>query len=61
MKVTEKIQDTFQELALVVGFFILGYGLYQIYQPLAWVVCGLLLILFGAWDVVLFFNLRKKG
>lgn len=53
-------QDILQELALVAGFFMLGYGLYQIYPPMAWTVCGLLLLVFGAWDVLVVL-LAKRG
>ena len=53
--------DTIQELALVAGFLMLFYGLHSIYPPLAWVVCGGLLMLFGAWEVVLALLFRKGG
>lgn len=53
--------DTLQELAIVAGFFMLGYGLWQIYPPLAWVICGLLLLMFGAPEIFFAFLLKRKG
>lgn len=42
-----RLEETLHELALIAGFFMAGYGLHQIYPPVAWIVCGLLLFFFG--------------
>jgi len=41
------IEDFIQEAALVVGFFMLMYGLWQCWQPSMWIVGGLLLMRLG--------------
>lgn len=57
----QKAADIIQESALVGGFLMLFFGLYQLYPPLAWIICGCLLMVFGAWDVVLALIFRKGG
>ncbi len=41
------IREVFQELCLVAGFFIFGYGIWLVYQPAAFIVCGFMLMLLG--------------
>jgi len=43
----KKMEDWIQESAIIAGFFMFGFGLYQIYKPAMWVVCGIMLMLFG--------------
>ncbi|MFA5385567.1 MAG: hypothetical protein WC364_13105 [Eubacteriales bacterium] len=57
----EKRQDLIQETALIAGFFMLFYGLYQVWPPLAFVICGCFLMVFGAWDVLTALFLSRKG
>ena len=54
-------EDILQELAIMAGFFMLGYGLYQVWPPLMWVICGLSLMAFGLWEIILPFLFRKGG
>lgn len=43
-----KIPDSFfAETCLMVGFLMLGYGIYLIYHPAAFIVCGALLMWLG--------------
>jgi hypothetical protein len=43
-----KIPDAFfSEACLVAGFLMLGYGIYLIFQPAAFIICGSLLLLLG--------------
>gem|GEM_PF-1673926 len=41
------ILDVLREACLLAGFFMLGRGLWLIYVPLMWLVCGLLLLWVG--------------
>ena len=34
-----------QEICALTGFFMVGYGLYQIYPPLMWIICGIWLVI----------------
>ncbi|MGO4181217.1 hypothetical protein AB4Z17_08555 [Paenibacillus sp. TAF43_2] len=43
-----------RESCLVAGFFMLGYGIWSIYPPAAWIVCGGLLLWVG-------FPQKQKG
>lgn len=43
----KSVEETIAELGLIAGFAMLFYGLYIFYIPAAFVVCGILLILFG--------------
>lgn len=43
-----KIEDLLSETALIGGILMLFYGLHNIYAPLAFIVCGIgLIVLFG--------------
>lgn len=42
-----QIYDSAAELAMLAGFFLFGYGLWLVYKPLMWIVCGICLFLFG--------------
>ncbi|MCK9518061.1 MAG: hypothetical protein M0R74_03375 [Dehalococcoidia bacterium] len=39
--------DLLSELAMLAGFFMFGYGLYLIYPPAMFIICGVCLFLFG--------------
>jgi uncharacterized membrane protein len=43
----EKTSDFISELAILAGFLMLGYGLYLIYPPAMFIICGACLIWFG--------------
>ena len=43
----EKISDFISELAIVAGFLMLGYGIYLIYPPAMFIICGACLMWFG--------------
>jgi hypothetical protein len=47
LKKLKPSDDAIRELILVAGFFMLGYGLWRIYQPAAYIVCGTLLLWLG--------------
>jgi len=49
MKWLKKIDivSTVRELLLVAGFLLLGYGVWLIYQPASYIVCGALLMWVG--------------
>ena len=42
-----KTEEIIQEAAIVGGFLMFGHGLYQIYPPLMWIICGICLIIVG--------------
>ena len=44
---TDKAYDWLSELAMLAGFFMLGYGIWLIYHPAMWIICGVILLLFG--------------
>ena len=60
VSVSKWLISEIQELALVAGFIALFYGIHQIYPPAAWIINGVLLMVFGAWDLALFAS-RVKG
>ncbi len=39
--------ENLREVCLVAGFLLLGYGLWLIYQPACYMVCGILLLWLG--------------
>ena len=41
------ITSTVRELILVAGFLLLGYGIWIVYQPASYTVCGALLMWVG--------------
>jgi len=41
-------EELINEVAALAGIGAVGYGLYQIYEPAAWIVCGTALFLYGA-------------
>lgn len=43
----ETTYDFISELALLVGFFMFGYGIWLIYPPVMFIICGIGLFLFG--------------
>lgn len=43
----EKIEENVQETAIVGGFLMLAKGLYSIFPPVMWIICGVLLMLLG--------------
>ena len=43
----EKTSDFISELAILAGFLMLGYGLYLIYPPAMFIICGACLMWFG--------------
>ena len=42
-----KVIEVIREVFIVAGFVMVGYGLYQIYPPAMFVVCGAALFLMG--------------
>ncbi|GEA17509.1 hypothetical protein [Moorella sp. E306M] len=44
LKITD---DHIREACLLAGFCLLTYGIWQIYQPAAWIVGGLILVWLG--------------
>lgn len=47
MKKLKITVETLREACLVVGFFGLARGLWMIYSPVMWIVCGLILLYVG--------------
>ena len=41
------LKENFPDIALVLGFLMLIYGIWQIYMPAAFITGGILLLLFG--------------
>ena len=39
--------DWLSELAMLAGFLLFGYGLYLIYPPACYIICGISLFVFG--------------
>jgi len=39
--------DLISELAMLAGFCMFGYGIYLIYKPAMFIICGICLFLFG--------------
>jgi len=55
---SEKIENIIQETALIGGFLMLAIGLYSIFPPAMWIICGLILMAFGIpWKQIR----RKEG
>ncbi len=46
-KVREKTYDWMSELTMLAGFLLFGYGLWLIYPPACYIICGICLFLFG--------------
>jgi hypothetical protein len=42
-----KTYDFISELAMLAGFFMFGYGLYLMYPPAMFIICGICLFVFG--------------
>lgn len=47
MKKLKISEDAIREIILIAGFFLFGFGLWLIYQPAAFIVCGALLMWVG--------------
>jgi uncharacterized membrane protein len=43
----EKVYDFVSELAILAGFLMLGRGIYMIYKPAMFIICGIGLMWFG--------------
>lgn len=43
----QKLETFIRESCLVAGFFMLGYGLWLVYPPAMFLVCGVLLMWLG--------------
>ncbi|AYB41043.1 hypothetical protein [Brevibacillus laterosporus] len=39
--------ENVREACLLVGFFSFGYGLWQVYPPSMWIICGLMVLFVG--------------
>ena len=44
---SEKAYDWISELAMLAGFLMFGYGLYLVFPPAMFVICGICLFIFG--------------
>jgi len=44
---SNKVYDWISEASMFAGFLMVGYGLWLIYKPLMFIVCGIALFLFG--------------
>jgi uncharacterized membrane-anchored protein YitT (DUF2179 family) len=47
MKKIKITESTIKELALIIGFFLLAYGLWLLFKPAAFISAGLMLLWFG--------------
>ena len=43
----EKTYDLISELAMLAGFLLFGYGLYMVYPPACFIICGICIFIFG--------------
>ncbi|WP_333595058.1 hypothetical protein [Anaerospora hongkongensis] len=45
MKLPKIPAGTVQEITVLAGFFMVAYGLYSIYPPVMWILCGVWLMI----------------